>query len=479
MKVKELLDALRSECREREWLEFKENNDQPQLIGEYLSALSNSAALHGRRFGYLVYGIHNTTHEVVGTAFDPWVAKGKGNEGLEPWLARLLEPRIDFQILKHEEDGKTIIIFKVDAARERPVSFSGRAYIRIGEYKKPLSEFPEKERKIWDVVYSSSFESGIALEAQSEDDVLNKIDYPAFFDLLKIPLADNRKGILSKLVEEKVILLEGGQYVITNGGAILFAKDLNMFPSLVRRAVRVIIYSDETRLNAYKEQIGSKGYAIGFESLVDWIYDQLPANELIENALRVEKRIYPKVAIRELVANALIHQDFSVTGAAPMVEIFTSRMEITNPGASLIDTSRFIDHAPRSRNEALAALMRRMNICEERGSGVDRAVSNIEVYQLPAPEFQSEDDYTRVTLFAYRKFRDMSKRDRIRACYQHCCLCWIARSSMTNATLRKRFGIEDKNYPMASRIIKDALVEKLIKPGDSTGQSKQYAPFWA
>ncbi|PCH54241.1 MAG: transcriptional regulator [Flavobacteriaceae bacterium] len=479
MKAKDLLDTLKAEGRECEWLEFKENNDQPQLIGEYLSALSNAAALHGRRFGYLVYGIHNITHEVVGTDFDPWRAKGKGNEGLEPWLARLLEPRIDFHILKHGEDGKTIIIFKIDAVRERPVSFSGRAYIRIGEYKKALSEFPEKERKIWDITHSSSFESGVALEAQSEDDVLSKIDYPTFFDLLKIPLADNRKGILSKLEEEKVILAEGGRYAITNGGAILFAKDLNQFPTLIRRAVRVIVYSDETRLNAQKEQVGSKGYAIGFESLIDWIYDQLPANELIEDALRVEKRMYPKVAIREFVANALIHQDFSLKGTAPMIEIFASRMEITNPGTSLIDTSRFIDHAPRSRNEALAALMRRMNICEERGSGVDRAVSNIEVYQLPAPEFQSEDNYTRTTLFAYRKLRDMTKSDRVRACYQHCCLCWVARTSMTNASLRKRFGIEDKNYPMVSRIIKDALIEKMIKPVDSTGQAKQYAPFWA
>jgi len=478
MKIKELLNALQAEGRESEWLEFKENNDQPQLIGEYLSALSNSAALHGRRFGYLVYGVNNESYEVVGTAFDPWRAKGKGNEGLEPWLARLLEPRVDFHILKHEEDGKSVIIFKIDAVRERPVRFSGVAYVRIGEHKKPLSKFPEKERKIWEIVKPSSFETGVALEGQSEDDVLSKIDYPAFFELLGMPLPDNRAGILSKLKEEKVIVAEGGLHDITNVGAILFAKDLAAFPTLTRKAVRVIIYSDDTRLNAYREQMDSKGYAVGFENLIDWIYDQLPANELIEDALRVEKRMYPKVAIREFVANALIHQDFSISGTGPMIEIFSSRMEITNPGTSLVDTARFIDHAPRSRNEMLAALMRRMNICEERGSGVDRAVINIEMYQLPAPEFQSEKDYTRITLFAYRKLRKMTKSDRVRACYQHCCLCWVARNSMTNASLRKRLGIEDKNYPMVSRIIKDALSEGVIKPIDSSGQAKQYAPFW-
>jgi len=479
MKAKDLLDALRSEGRECEWLEFKVNNDRPQLIGEYLSALSNSAALDGRRFGYLVYGIDNQTHEVVGTDFDPWTAKGKGNEGLEPWLARLLEPRIDFRMLKHEEDGKAVVFFKIDAVRERPVCFSGTAYVRIGEHKKRLFEHPEKERKIWEIVNSSSFESGIALEDQTADDVLNKIDYPAFFNLLDTPLPDNRDGILSKLGEENIITPEGGLYSITNIGGILFAKDLEAFPSLERKAVRIIIYSDDTRVNAYKEQVDTMGYAVGFESLIDWIYDQLPANELIEAALRVEKRMYPKVAIREFVANALIHQDFSISGAGPMIELFASRMEITNPGASLVDTSRFIDHAPRSRNEGLASLMRRMNICEERGSGVDRAIINIEVYQLPAPEFQSEDDYTRTTLFAHRKLRNMSRDDRVRACYQHCCLCWVGRNHMTNASLRKRFGIKDKNYPMASRIIKDALSADAIKLTDSSGQAKQYAPFWA
>ena len=97
---------------------------------------------------------------------------------------------------------------------------------------------------------------------------------------------------------------------------------------------------------------------------------------------------FPEIAIREPVANALIHQDFLATGVIPMVEIFPGRIEITNPGHPLVDTQRFLDSPPRSRNEVLASLMRRFRICEEPGSGIDRVVAEIERYHLPAPLFR-------------------------------------------------------------------------------------------
>ena len=105
--MKQLIDTLRSHGRENEWLEFKVNHNQPQLIGEYLSALSNSACLHDQPYGYLVFGIDDQTHKVIGTDFCLHIAKGKGNEGLEPWLARLLAPRVDFRILESEDEGRS------------------------------------------------------------------------------------------------------------------------------------------------------------------------------------------------------------------------------------------------------------------------------------------------------------------------------------------------------------------------------------
>jgi len=190
--------------------------------------------------------------------------------------------------------------------------------------------------------------------------------------------------------------------------------------------------------------------------------------------------MYSLVAVREFVANALIHQDFYIGGTSPMIEIFRTRIEITNPGQPLIDTLRFIDHSPQSRNEQLASMMRRMDFCEERGSGVDRAIEQCELYQLPAPDFTKDVDYTRVTMFAPKTMRQMNREDKIRACYQHCCLQYVFGEKMTNETLRKRLDISRENYSIASRIIADTVNERLIKLDDSTRSRKfaQYIPIW-
>ncbi len=221
---------------------------------------------------------------------------------------------------------------------------------------------------------------------------------------------------------------------------------------------------------------------MGFESLIDYINGQLPMNEEIGRALRREVRMYPEVAIRELAANMIIHQDFGITGAGPMVEIFADRVEFSNPGKPLVDTIRFLDLPPRSRNEDVAALMRRMNFCEERGSGIDKVVSQAELYQLPAPSFEEKNGTTISTLYAHKKFAEMDKSDRTRACYLHTCLKYVSGEQMTNTSLRERFRIEDENAAMASRIISETIKAGLIKPRDPDSASRRhakYVPFWA
>lgn len=122
--------------------------------------------------------------------------------------------------------------------------------------------------------------------------------------------------------------------------------------------------------------------------------------------------VYPSAAVRELVANALIHQDFSITGTGPFVEIFDDRVEISNPGRPLVEPLRFVDSPPRSRNERLADIMRRAGICEERGSGWDKIGFQVEVYQLPAPLVEVTPEHTRVTLYGHRELNDMDRADR-------------------------------------------------------------------
>ncbi len=265
-------------------------------------------------------------------------------------------------------------------------------------------------------------------------------------------------------------------YDVTNLGAILFAKNLNDFSTVKRKSIRVVLYKGNTRANRAKEQEGLLGYAIAFENLLDYINDKLPYNEEISKSLRKEVKMYPEVAVREFVANALIHQDLSISGAGPMVEIFDNRIEITNTGEPLIDTDRFIDYPPRSRNEDLASFMRQIGVCEEGGTGVDRALINIALYQLPAPSFEKYDNFTKVTLYAYKELKEMTLDDKVRACYQHCVLKHVEKLRMTNTTPRERLGIRTKNYPAASAIIRATIERKFIRESE---KPKEYIPIWA
>ncbi len=476
------VNALRLKDREYECCEFKHNNSSPEDIGEYISAISNSAALMNEALGFIVWGIDNTTHDVVGTTFRPHI-ETVGNEELENWLTHHLSPRIDFKIHEVKVEDKPVVVFEVPAARHTPVRFKDTEFVRVGSYKKKLKDFPEKESALWKLFHQYRFERDLAMADVAGSDLLRLIDYPTYFDLTNQQLPPDRDAILNRLIDESMIIQrQHGGYDITNFGAILFAKDVRDFDRLSRKALRVITYKGKDRIETRREQLVLKGYAVGFADAIRYIDYQLPVNEQIGEALREEIRMYPTIAIRELVANALIHQDFSITGAGPMVEIFDDRIEITNPGKPLIDTMRFIDQPPRSRNEALCAFLRRIDICEERGSGIDKAVSAIEALHLPPPDFRTSGDNTIAVLYADKALNQMTSAERVRACYQHACLRYVRKDRMTNSSLRQRFAIAEKNYSTASRIILETMKAGLIKPFDPTTKSKRfssYVPVWA
>lgn len=466
--------------RETEWVEFKVNNAKPEEIGEYVSALANSAALCGKANAYLVWGVDNETHNIVGTTFTPSREK-VGNEGLENWLLHLLSPKIHFQFHEFSVEGRPVVLMKVQRAFRHPVQFKSLEYIRIGSHKKKLKEHPEKERELWRVFDETPFERMIAAGNVGAYDVFHLLNCAAYFKLLHRPMPERHSAILEALeADDLIVATDDGQWDITNLGAVLFARRLADFRSLRRKVVRVVMYKGDSRVETEDEQEGAKGYAVGFAGLIQFINTKLPKNEVVGEALRRTVPVYPELAVRELVANALIHQDLFVTGSGPMIEIFKNRMEITNPGAPLVETVRFLDSPPRSRNEAMASLMRQIGVCEERGSGVDKVVFQTELYQLPAPKFEAAGDNTRATLFAHRPMGKMDKEDRVRACYLHACLKFVTQEAMTNTTLRDRFGIEKKNSAIASKIIKDTLDEKLIRPYDDTvgTRAMRYVPFW-
>jgi ATP-dependent DNA helicase RecG len=478
--LRELLLFLVKQPNESEWVEFKLNFHSVEEIGERISALSNGASITGQHFGYLIFGVEDETHAILGTSFKPRKHK-KGNEELENWLIQRLDPRIDFRIHEFEfEENKNIVIFEIPSAQNRPVLFFHKAYIRIGTVTRKLSDFPDKEAKIWKQK-SKDFEQEIAKDNLSASDVVKLLSTETYFDLMKFPYPSNQEGVIKRFLEERLIIrTQVYTYAVTNLGAILFAKDLSEFETVERKSVRVIVYKGKNKIETEREQIGVKGYAIGFLGLVDWINGQLPANEEIGRALRRETRMYPEIAIRELVANALIHQDLSVKGF-PMVEIFTDRIEISNPGLPLITPERFID-SYISRNDKIADLMRRMGYCEEKGSGLDKVISYNELYQLPAINVIVDENRTRVTIYSYKSLNELDKKEKIQACYQHSCLKLVSNEKMSNQSLRERFDIDDKNAAAASRIIKDTFEAKMIKEDDPENKSRKhrtYIPFWA
>lgn len=474
-----LLQELLSRPKEDEWVEFKHNNDDSPMIGEYISALSNSAALYGKPKGYMVWGIEDETQNVVGTAFKPFAVRYKGQE-FESWALQKLNPKINFRFYEFEYQNLPIVILEIDAAEHKPVRFDGTEFIRIGSNKKKLRDFPEKERELWRTFDKTPFEKQIAFKSLEADKVLQLLDFSKYFDMTGIPLPQSQQGILEALADDKLIINDSGLWNITNLGALLFSKRLSDFDKLERKAVRIIRYQGDHKFTTLTEIVSNEGYAIGFENIMRSIKALLSSYEEIGLTYRENKNGYPDIALRELVANALIHQDLSISGTSPMIEIFDNRLEITNAGSPLVEVSRFMDKPPRSRNEHLAALMRRVDICEERGTGVDKIIFQTELNQLPAPLFEDVGEYTRAILFTYRDFKDITKEERLRACYWHCVFKYVLREQMSNASLRQRFG-NAVSSAMISKIIKEAQEKQLIKVYDNEAGAKamKYVPYWA
>jgi predicted HTH transcriptional regulator len=209
----------------------------------------------------------------------------------------------------------------------------------------------------------------------SAQEVVELLDSQGFFELLRMPYPTEQSGVIERLERERLIGQVDRSYAIRRIGALLLAKRLEDFPELARKAPRVVVYTGTSKLETRLDHAAVNGYAVGFQGLVRSIMAQLPQNEFIKDALRAEVKLIPEVIVRELVANALIHQDLSMGGTSVMIEIYSNRLEISNPGEPIVPVERFIDGC-QSRNERLASLMRRMRICEEKSSGIDRVVQS-------------------------------------------------------------------------------------------------------
>lgn len=476
-----LINELRSLKTETAWVEFKHNNYDPEMIGKDISALANGAALHDKNMAYMLWGIDNSTHEIVGTEHDLQTLK-IGNQELENWLRSFLSKNVEFSFETVSCPEGNVGVLSIRKAENFPVAFKKIEYIRIGSYTQKLQDYPSVQAQLWDKLRNDHFEDRYAKQDLELLDAVNMLDYPIYFDLMNISQPIDLNNIAHYLIQENCIAKQDdGLYAITNLGAILFAKRLSDFGRLSRKAIRIVQYEGNSRLNLLKDETETKGYVSGFENAMKYIEALLPSAEVVVGSIREKRSAYPMLAIREIVANALIHQDFNVVGTGPTIEIFSNRIEITNSGTSLVEIPRIIDNPPKSRNEKLASLMRRLRMCEELGTGWDKIVISCEVRQLPTPKIDIFEDSTRVTIYSEIPYSSLSMDDRLWACYMHACVKYVQGEPINNSSLRQRFGLKESSSGSISRLIKEALSENLIKPLDSETAPRymKYIPYWA
>ena len=480
--LRHLIDELCRLKNETYWVEFKTANANPEMIGKNISALANSACAEGRLTAYVVWGVDDESHNIVGTAFDRY-AKMVGQQEIESWLRNLLSQNAEFEFLEYDYDGKRVVILAIQAAIQYPVLFKKEAYIRVGSYTKRLVDYPDLQSKLWMRIRFTNFELMPAKENLLAKDIINLLNYQPYFILTGRPVPSEQEDVLHYLSEANIVLKQDdGRYSITNVGALLFALKLSDFPTVARKKVRIVQYKGDFRGTLLHDKSYEYGYASAFTSMLEYIEALTPSEEVIEpTGSRITKRAFPALAIRELLANALIHQDLTAQGSSVLVEIFAVRIEITNPGKPMVEIIRILDNPPKARNQILGDLMRHMRFCEELGSGWDRSVGDCEENQVPAPTITIYEEATKVCVYRYVPFDQMTNETKQWNCYLHASLQHMKNKTMTNKSLRERFDLPSTAMSKISRIIKGTLEEKLIKPVDPTTAPRhmQYLPFWA
>jgi len=470
--IKDSLYPIPVELNEIDWKSGL--SPKSDRLAQHLCAFSNQ-----QEGGFFVFGVNNdaSLFSVTKEQADE-IVRTLGNIALNN-----LSQSVQIQHHTVEYNGNILLFIYIPEQTEKPVYLRGKT-IYDSYYRSAGQTVKMSRQEVKQLIAESQgllFHEQTALERVSDADVLKLLDYDCYFQLTNRSLPENRSGILDVLDDEGFIIKQVDDcWKITNLGALLFARDLTRFKGLESKTLRIILYTGKSRIEAHPELNFKEGYACGFEHFIQFIMERT-SFEVIEKAFREVKETYPKRAVREFLVNALIHQNLWQNGMYVMVEIFSDRIEITNPGTPLVDVNRFIDTPPKSRNEKIAILMRLFEICEQRGSGIDRAIKAIEEAYLPAPEFIKGDDYTKVFIYPKKTFAQQSKEDRKRSCYQHCCLKYMEREKMTNQSFRERMGIEEKNYSMVSRIIKETINSGLIKEYSSDNKSKKftsYIPYW-
>lgn len=464
--LKDSLYPIPSELNELDWKSGL--SDKTERLAQHISAFANM-----KGGGILVYGVNND-----GTCFD--LTKEEIDKTVQT-LGNIAQNNLVYAIpIEHSVmtfEGHSLLFIYIPEQSDKPVHLRGKDI--YSSYHRSAGQTVKMSRNQVKALIAASqgitFEQQTAKEGLTREEVLKLLNYKALYRILDKNVPQSTDAIIERLSDYHLCMQVGESWTITNLGAILFANELKDFPNMEGHEVIVRKYVGTNNRQQEFEQHGAYGYAVGFEGLVDFIMRNTGVEQI--DVKREAIPTYPRVAIREFVANALVHQDFAITGMPVTIEIFSNRLSITNAGAPLNDINRLIDLPPQSRNEQLAQMMFTLGICERRGSGIDRAIAAVEKMFLPPVKFTKSDQHTRVFMYPQKNLKEMTKQEKISACYQHACLMYEDGESINNQSVRERFELSKNDTSIASRIIADTLEAGLIKPADIETTSKKYMTY--
>jgi len=463
------LDALLGK-REQNRLEFKAARETYNTD----TAISYCAAIANEGGGHFILGVSDQMpRQVLGS-----------NAVRNPAELELrIHEKLQIKVAIRELDygGKRVVVFQIPSRRPgTPIGHDGRFQIRAGESL--VSMTGNQLAEIIDETRGPIGDRPVS-EGKSAAEVTALLDLDHYFAIMPDTKPATGDEALSALERRGLVRADQatGLYAISTVGALFLARSLDDFPTLRMRRIRFIRYAGADRVTATFEHFESRGYALAFEDLLMLIASHTPVREEIVGGLRSSTPVYPPTAIREFLANALIHQDLGEDSIQITVELFSDRLEIRNPGEPLLDVERFVDET-RSRNPELAELMRLARICEVRGSGVDRALQQIEDYVQPAPTFRRETAATTITLFDHVEFAEMTIDERVWSTFLHSCVRYESGNRLTNTSLRGRFGLPANKTTVVSQTISAAIEAGLLKLDPRVGSSRRlakYVPFFA
>lgn len=319
------------------------------------------------------------------------------------------------KIFKYESKDILALLISECPQEQKPCYFIDLgmprgAYIRVGNSNRQITE--EELRSF--LRYSPEYKyDRVPVEATFEMLSVNKIKQYLAKSAKRTGRLFNEDLPFEKILKNVGVVIEKKNvYLPTLAGYMIFAKDIpQKLEDLSRYTVRCVRYAGLSPSSAIIDQqdiLGTVDQQI--DESQKFILRNIAFKAQIIGTKRVERYEYPENALREVLANALIHRDYIVTGTYIHVNIFADRIEVSNPGTLPPGvTIENLKESQFSRNEIIANLMRGLDYMEEFGRGIDLIYARMREWQLVEPLFKNKSNMFKVTLLG-EKFKELNER---------------------------------------------------------------------